>query len=71
MPQDEGRGSTAVVMLGTRDDASQAFANEVETESCLKTKGEVVAVADVDVEMYSTSYRAAGSVPALLSQFQT
>ena len=71
MPQDEGRGSTAVAMLGTRDDVSQAFANEVETESCLKTKGEVVAVADVDVEMYSTSYRAAGSVPALLSQFQT
>ena len=58
-------------MLGTRDDVSQAFANEVETESCLKTKGEVVAVAGVDVEMYSTSYRAAGSVPALLSQFQT
>ena len=52
-------------------DVSQALADEIETESWLKTKGEVVAVAGVDVEMYSTSYRAAGSVPALLSQFQT
>ena len=32
-------------------DASTALANDIETESCPKTKGEVVANADVDVDV--------------------